>query len=220
MRRQFARATKSLVLSAEMLSPMATQFSTAASRAKIVAPRRSKRRSKMAIKVAHWGVGQTGRLALQGVIGHPGLELVGVCVSRPENAGRDAGDLCDRPKTGIVATTAVDAVLALKPDCLSYFGPGMAGAAEGVENVARFLEAGVDVVTTSLGSLIHPDYAPKDLRERLEAACRKGGASFFATGIEPGYASDILPMVLLSATDRIDEVRVIEIADYARYVVE
>jgi 4-hydroxy-tetrahydrodipicolinate reductase len=174
----------------------------------------------MAIRVVHWGVGQTGRLALQGVIGHPGLELAGVCVSRPENAGRDAGELCDRPKTGIAATRSVEEVLALRPDCLSYFGPGMAGAAEAVENVARFLEAGVNVVTTSLGSLIQPDYAPHELRSRLEAACRRGGASFFATGIEPGYASDILPMVLLSATDRIDEVRVIEIANYARYGVE
>jgi len=42
----------------------------------------------MAIRVVHWGTGQTGRLALQGVIGHPDLELVGVVVQRPENVGR------------------------------------------------------------------------------------------------------------------------------------
>jgi hypothetical protein len=174
----------------------------------------------MGIRVVHWGVGQTGRLALQGVIGHPDLDLVGVCVQRPENAGRDAGDLCDRPKTGIIATRSIEEALALKPDCVSYFGSGMADAEGGVETVARFLEAGVNVVTTSLASLIHPEHAPAPLRERVEAACRKGGSSFFATGIEPGYASDILPLVLLSATDRIDEVRVIEIANYARYGVE
>lgn len=174
----------------------------------------------MAIRVVHWGTGQTGRLALQGVIGHPDLELVGVVVQRPENAGRDAGDLCDRPKTGVVATGSIEEALALKPDCMSYFGSGMADAASGVETIARFLEAGVNVVTTSFGSLIHPDYAPAPLRERVAGACKAGGSSFFATGIEPGYASDILPLVLLSATDRIDEVRVIEIANYARYGVE
>jgi 4-hydroxy-tetrahydrodipicolinate reductase len=165
-------------------------------------------------------VGQTGRLGLQGAIGHPGLELVGLYVQRPENAGRDAGDLCDRPKTGVIATNSMDEVLALKPDCLSYFGSGAADAGVAVETLARFLEAGVNVVTTSLGALIHPDYAPREMRERLAAACRAGGASLFATGIEPGYASDILPLVLLAATDRIDEVRVIEIANYARYGVE
>jgi hypothetical protein len=122
----------------------------------------------MGIRVVHWGVGQTGRLALQGVIGHPDLDLVGVCVQRPENAGRDAGDLCDRPKTGIIATRSIEEALALKPDCVSYFGSGMADAEGGVETVARFLEAGVNVVTTSLASLIHPEHAPAPLRERVE----------------------------------------------------
>ena len=174
----------------------------------------------MAISVVHWGVGETGRLGLQGVIGHPQLELVGLCVQRPENAGRDAGTLCDRPPTGIYATCDVEEVLALKPDCLSYFGSGAADERIGVENVVRFLEAGINVVTTSLISFIHPDYAPEALQRRLSEACIKGGSSLFATGIEPGYASDILPLVLLSATDRIDEVRVIEIANYGRYGVE
>jgi hypothetical protein len=174
----------------------------------------------MSIRVVQWGVGQTGRLALQGVIGHPQLELVGVVVQRPENVGKDAGALCDRPDTGIKATGSIAEALALKPDCLSYFGSGVADAGVGVDNVVAFLEAGCNVVTTSLGSMIHPEYAPPALRERIEAACRKGGSSFFATGIEPGYASDLLPLVLLSATDRIDEVRVIEIADYSRYGVE
>jgi hypothetical protein len=174
----------------------------------------------MAIRVAHWGVGSTGRLGLQGVLGHRQLELVGLYVQRPENVGRDAGDLCDRPKTGVLATGSVEEVLSLKPDCLAYFGAGAADAMAGVENVARFLEAGVNVVTTSFSALVHPAHAPEPLRRRLEEACRKGGTSFFASGIEPGYMSDLLPMALLSATDRIDEVRAIEMGNYGRYAVE
>jgi hypothetical protein len=172
------------------------------------------------IRVAHWGVGQTGRLALQGVIGHPQLELVGVRVQRPDNVGKDAGALCDRPDTGVIATDSSEAIIALKPDCLSYFGGGAADEVGAVGSLVPFLEAGINVVTTSLAALIHPEYSPAALREPLEAACRKGGSSLFATGIEPGYCSDILPLVLLSATDRIDSVRVFEIADYANYGVE
>jgi len=174
----------------------------------------------MAIRVAHWGVGSTGRTGLQGVIGHPQLELVGLCVQRPENVGRDAGELCDRPTTGVVATSSADEILALKPDCLSYFGAGAADAMAGVENVARFLEAGVNVVTTSFTNLVHPKHSAEALSARLEAACRKGGTSFFASGIEPGYMSDIVPLALLSGTDRVDELRVIEIGNYGRYPVE
>jgi 4-hydroxy-tetrahydrodipicolinate reductase len=169
----------------------------------------------MTIRVVHWGVGATGRLGLQGVLGHPDLELVGLIVQRPENAGKDAGELCDRSRTGVIATGSVDEMLALKPECLAYFGAGVNDPQTGLENVARFLEAGVDVVTTSFSSLVHPEHGPAPLRSRLEAACRRGGASFFATGVEPGFASDILPMAVLSATDRVDALRVLEIADYS-----
>jgi 4-hydroxy-tetrahydrodipicolinate reductase len=169
----------------------------------------------MALRVVHWGVGATGRLGLQGVIAHPELELVGLVVQRPQNAGKDAGDLCDRPKTGVIATSSVEQALALKPDCLAYFGAGVNDPAAGLENIARFLEAGINVVTTSFSSLVHPEHGPAPLRARLEEACRRGGASFFATGVEPGFTSDILPMAVLSATDRVDALRVYEIADYS-----
>jgi 4-hydroxy-tetrahydrodipicolinate reductase len=136
-------------------------------------------------------------------------------VQRPQNIGQDAGDLCDRPRTGVSATGSVEQALALKPDCLAYFGAGVNDPQAGLENVARFLEAGIDVVTTSFSSLVHPEHAPAPLRSRLEEACRKGNASFFATGVEPGFASDILPISVLSAADRVDEVRILEIADYS-----
>jgi len=45
--------------------------------------------------------------------------------------------------TGVVATSSVEEILALKPDCLSYFGA--ADAMAGVETVARFLEAAPSV---------------------------------------------------------------------------
>src|SRR3712207_7930819 len=36
-------------------------------------------------------------------------------------------------------------------------------------------------------------------------------------GIDPGFANDILPLVMTSLSQRIDEVRVMEIADYSTY---
>jgi len=171
----------------------------------------------MTIRVAHWGTGQTGRVALQGVIGHADLQLVGLYAERAQRAGRDAGELCDRPTTGIRATNSVQEILALQPDCLAYFGSGAGDAAVAVERLVPILEAGCDVVTTSIGNMIHPHYAPKAQFERLQAACWKGGSSFFATGIEPGYASDLLPASLLGIVDELEQLRIQEIADYSRY---
>jgi hypothetical protein len=174
----------------------------------------------MAIRVAHWGVGNTGKLALRGILGHADLELVGLGVARPENVGRDAGDLCGLPETGIVATSRVEDLLALKPDCFSYFGVGVADLEAGLSIAERFLEAGVCVVTTSLSPLIFPHALDPALRERVESACEQGASTIFSTGIEPGFASDLLPYNLMTIVDELDVLHIQEIADYSHYGVE
>ena len=172
----------------------------------------------MTIKVVHWGTGSTGALALRGIIQHPELELVGLHVHSAEKAGRDAADLCGLTEpTGILATDDAAALLALGADCLSYSGPGL--TPDAITDVLPFLEAGIDVVTTSFAGLTYPLAAQPELRDPAAAAARAGGASFFATGIEPGYASDILPLALLTACDDLHSVRIQEIANYSHYPV-
>ena len=174
----------------------------------------------MTVRVVHWGTGGTGRAGLRGIIGHPDLELVGLVVERPENVGRDAGEICGLPDTGIKATASAADALALNPDCLAYFGSGVANPALGIGNIRPFLEAGVDVVTTSFAMLVHPKYAAEEHRLPIEQACQKGGTTFFTTGVEPGLASDIMPIAMLAGVERLDSIRVTEISTYAYYPVE
>src|SRR6266568_3315305 len=54
--------------------------------------------------------------------------------------------------------------------------------------------------------------------QRLEEACRKGNASCFTSGIDPGFANDLLPLTLTGFCERIDSVRVIEILNYNTYM--
>ena len=55
-------------------------------------------------RVILWGPGQVGVGALRAVIAHPGLDLVGVVVHSDAKHGKDAGDLCGMPATGVIAT--------------------------------------------------------------------------------------------------------------------
>jgi 4-hydroxy-tetrahydrodipicolinate reductase len=50
----------------------------------------------------------------------------------------------------------------------------------------------------------------------IEAAA-EGGASIFVNGVDPGFANDWLPLVLTSVSERIDEVRCLEVLNYATY---
>ena len=172
----------------------------------------------MGIRVVHWGTGYTGRFALQGVIGSPKLDLVGLVVERPENVGRDAGDLCERPATGIISTDSIDDAIALKPDCVSYYGSGNgAGFDRGFANLLRLLESGINVSSTVFSHISHPQGVGEPYKSQIAAACQKGGTTFFSTGIEPGFATDVLPMALLCGADRIDHINAAEIAKYGRY---
>src|SRR5262245_37057677 len=173
---------------------------------------------KMTIKVVHWGTGPTGRPGLRAILNHPDLELVGLRVHAPGKVGKDAAELCGvAGTTGVTATDDTAALVALGADCLAYFGPAAFDGVGGVGDVTPFLEAGTNVVTTSFAGLTHPPAAAPALRDPLAAAAAAGGTSLFATGIEPGFASDILPMALLTACDEITSIRIQEIADYSDY---
>jgi 4-hydroxy-tetrahydrodipicolinate reductase len=169
------------------------------------------------LRVAQWSTGNVGRHAVQTIVSHPDLELVDLIVHSADKVGRDAGELCDLPSTGVVATDDVDAVLARRPDCVSYTATGDLRPAEAVADMCRVLEAGVNVVSTSVVSLVHPESADQRLVAQLEAACKAGNASFFTSGIDPGFANDVLPLTLLSIADRVDSVRVMEILNYDTY---
>ena len=54
-------------------------------------------------------------------------------------------------------------------------------------------------------------------QRRGQEACARGGASLHVNGIDPGFANDVLPLVMTSLSRRIDEVRVMEICDYSTY---
>jgi 4-hydroxy-tetrahydrodipicolinate reductase len=51
------------------------------------------------------------------------------------------------------------------------------------------------------------------MRERIEAACRRGRASLHSTGASPGFITEALPLVLTSVERRLDLLTIEEFAD-------
>ena len=171
-------------------------------------------------RVVVWSTGGIGSLSIVAAHERPDLELVGVWVHSPEKVGRDAGELANGLPIGVLATDDVDALLALEPDCIIYGASGPERDAGAVPDYERFLAAGVNVVTTTSTTLINPRaYVPAH-RERLEAAARAGGASIFASGIEPGFLCDYVPVALSTACRSISKVHCYEMALYDDYGVE
>ena len=171
----------------------------------------------MPYRVIQWGTGNVGRFALRCIVGHPELELVGLWVHGAAKAGKDAGELCGLAPVGVRATNDADALLALDADCVCYTATADLRPFEALEDVCRILAAGKDVVSSSIVPLVHPRSFLPELRDRLADACRRGGTSFFTSGIDPGFANDLLPLVLSGLSERWDEIRILEIINYATY---
>jgi len=172
----------------------------------------------MSLRVVVWGTGNVGKAAIRAVLANKNLTLAGVLVSNPAKVGRDAGDLAGIGRTGVAATNDVDAVLATKPDCVVYTATGDTRPGDAIEDVLKCLAAGANVVTTAIYPILHPPSAPAELREMfLDAGRKGGGTSIFVSGIDPGWAVDLLPLVLSGVAGRIDEIRCREIFNYATY---
>lgn len=172
------------------------------------------------IRVAVWSTGGIGSIAVRAVAENPDTELVGVWVHSAEKAGRDAGELVGTGPIGVTATNDVEALIALRPDCVVYAASGPERDAAAVPDHVRLLEAGINVVTTTINRLIHPpSFEPAVWREQLEEAAASGGASLYASGIEPGFAADHLVLMLTTQSKTITKIRASEIAMYDDYPV-
>ena len=142
----------------------------------------------MAIRVAHVGTGNVGRLALTQLVSNPQFELTGVCVSSPEKVGKDAGALAGLDvSTGIAAVNDLDAVLATRPECVVYCAMGDTRLPDAMKDVMRILAAGINVVGSSPGMLQYPwGVMPDKYIARVEDAARQGNSSIFISGVDPG----------------------------------
>ena len=158
-----------------------------------------------------------GAFALRCIVQHPELELTGVCVHDSAKVGRDAGDLCGLPRVSVAATDDIDAVLALDADCVCYAATADRRPFEAIEDLCRILASGKNVVSCSVVPLVHPKSFFPDVREKLARACDEGKASFLTSGIDPGFANDLLPLVLTGLSGHWSRVHLLEIINYSTY---
>ena len=89
---------------------------------------------------------------------------------------------------------------------------------EAMADVRALLAAGINVVGSAPGVLQYPwQVIPDKYIERVEDAAREGNSSVFITGVDPGFATDLLPFALAGTCQSIQQIRTMEIADYATY---
>ena len=170
-------------------------------------------------RVVAWSTGTVGRHAIAGIDARPDLELVGVWVSSSEKVGKDAGELAGLGRElGVLATDDKEALYALEPDCIVHTAMVDDRIFEAMADLTEMVERGINVVSSGPVLLCYPQgLGLDDFVDAIDVAGEKTGASLHVNGIDPGFANDVLPLAMSSLSQRIDLVRVSEIADYSTY---
>lgn len=159
------------------------------------------------MRVIQWATGGVGRAAIEAVLDHPELELVGCWVHSPDKDGVDVGTILGREPIGVRATSSVDEVLALDADAVVY-----APLIPNRDEVAALLRAGFNVVTPV--GWFYPsekDGAP------LAAACAEAGTTLHGTGINPGGITELHPLMFSALSSKVTFVRGEEFSDIRTY---
>lgn len=165
------------------------------------------------VRVFQVATGNVGREMIGRIQRHPDLELVGLHCYSPGKIGRDAGELAGIDPVGVRATGTVEEIIEAAPDCVTFHGvwPDF-GLYEQV------LEAGINVVTTAdwvtghHRDARHPLADGRRPSEVLEEACRRGGSTYYGTGMNPGLAQvltivhscDVADIEKVTCTESVD----------------
>jgi hypothetical protein len=160
-----------------------------------------------ALRVVQWATGGVGKAAIEGVVRHPDLELVGCWVHSADKHGKDVGEIVGTGPLGIRATTSAAEIFELAADAVVY-----APIVPHVEDVAALLRSGKNVVTP-----VGWFYPPADDAAPLEAACQEGGVSLHGTGINPGGITELHPLMFSALSSAVTFVRGEEFSDIRTY---
>jgi len=159
------------------------------------------------IRVIQYGLGPIGCAVARLIVDREGLELVGGVDIDPSKVGKDVGEVIGlaRPLgftttetlTAILATPRADLAVHTTSSYFDVFKP----------QIIEILEAGLDVVSTaeelSFPWLAHPERAAE-----IDAVAKCVGKTILATGVNPGFLMDTLPLILTSICQRVDRIEV------------
>jgi hypothetical protein len=162
-----------------------------------------------ALRVIQWATGGVGKAAIEAILNHTGLELVGCWVHSADKDGRDVGEVLGREPLGVVASSSKDDVLAVDADCVVY-----APLIPDDDEVKSILRSGKNLVTPV--GWVYPDRTDAGVKA-IEQACLDGGVSLHGSGIHPGGITEKFPLMISALSTAITHVRAEEFSDIRTY---
>lgn len=164
------------------------------------------------IRVALFGLGPIGAAVAKQLCQRRGFAIVGAIDTDPGKVGHDVGDvigLSTRLRVRIQADAAA-ALKATRPQVVVHCTSSSLDTI--VPQLSAILKHKVPVVSTT-EELSYPWRSSKRRAREIDALAAKAKVAVLATGVNPGFAMDALPIMVTAVCERVDRVRVNRIQD-------
>ena len=166
----------------------------------------------MAIRVLLIGLGPIGAAVAGQLQGRKGFRIVGAVDIDPVKLGRDAGEVLEmgRRLRVSVSDDLSSTIRKIRPDV------AVICTSSSLKKVApQFLQTlkhRVPIVSTT-EEAAYPAARNRPLARQIDAAARRAKVAVLATGVNPGFVMDTLPIALTAVCQRVDAVTVQRVQD-------
>jgi hypothetical protein len=164
------------------------------------------------IRVIQFGLGPIGQACVKVLLQKPGLELVGGIDIDPQKAGKDIGEVCGLSKSlGMVVRGDAGAALAdWRPQVVVHTTFSFLDRIE--DQLATVIRAGAHVVSSS-EELFYPYQRNPGFGQRIDTLAKQHGVAIIGTGVNPGFAMDILPLCLSGVCTEVKKIIATRVVD-------
>lgn len=176
--------------------------------------RSGKKREK--IRVIQFGLGAMGSAMAKIVLEKKYLELVGAIVRGEEDNGKDVGKLIGlKRKIGVKASNKPNEVFeSVKADIMLH--AAVSYVPQVWKQIKPAIKKGISIITIA-EEMGYPFKKYPRLCKEMDKTAKKYGASILGSGINPGFAMDILPLLITGICKEVKKITVTRIIDFSPF---
>ena len=166
----------------------------------------------MAIRVVQVGLGPIGQACVKVLDQKPGVELVGGVDVDPDKVGRDLGEVCGLGRRlGLTVRGDLEAALAeWRPQVALHTTLSFLDRVG--DQLVALVRAGMHVVS-STEELFYPFERDAAFCAEIDGLAVRQGVAVVGTGVNPGFAMDVLPLCLSGVCVHVEHIRVTRVVD-------
>jgi 4-hydroxy-tetrahydrodipicolinate reductase len=173
--------------------------------------RHGEKAMKKRIRLVQMGLGPIGNKMTQVLAERTDLTMVGAIDTDPAKVGKDLGTLAGLPALGVPVSADMKKVLGGK-DVDIVVLTTTSGLAPIYEQLRQLLPYGVSVVS-SCEELCYPWLTNPAMAAKIDELAKKNKVAVLATGVNPGFLMDFLPIVMTGVCREVRKITVERIQD-------